>query len=136
MAEQRGGVLTLALATQLFSLDLPKTMDGAIHVVQVCTKTFHLRAAAYIVLWAITWINLLLRFVTHAPKDSTTMLVDEVPVLLVLLAVSVIQYRQQHSSQLDRCNAKAATLENTHLLQTPPPALNAHQAQTTKILTV
>ena len=69
--------------------------DGVIPVLQVFTKRFHLLVAASSVHWAITLINLLLLSVTHVPKDSTTMLLEEVPALLVLLVVSVINLHKK-----------------------------------------
>jgi hypothetical protein len=131
MVENRGGVWTPASATPQFSQDLPKTMDGAIPVHQVFTKLFHLLVAASSVHWAITWINFLPLFVTHAPKDFTTMLRDEVPVLFVLL---VVLATNRHKKRW--VSAKAAMQENTHPHPTLPPALIAHRAQTTKILKV
>jgi len=87
--QSRGGVWTPASATPQFSQDLPKTMDGAIPVHQVFTKLFRLLVAVNSVQQESTLTSLLLLFVTHAPEDSTTMLLDEVPVLFVLLVVSV-----------------------------------------------
>jgi hypothetical protein len=125
----RGGFSTPA--SPLPSLDQQTTTAAAVHARQVSTKLHSQLIVATHVQSVIIPINTLPLLAIRAPKDSLLILLVEAFVRRVLLDVSVISlHKRLHRP------ASAATLENTHLLQTPPPALNARQAQTTKILKV